>query len=205
MPLLSARGLRREVEGRLLYEALDIELTENERLGVTGPSGSGKTLLLRALAALDPCEGARLSLRGRSLEDIGPTAWRAALLYVGQRPPRGSDSPADWAERIAGLAAQQGRPSSDPLTHARALELPEATWSAPWSQLSGGEGMRALLALALSREPDALLLDEPSAGLDAARVQALERALAGRSGVVVSHDRALLERLCGRVITLGAP
>jgi phosphate-transporting ATPase len=157
-------------------------------LGLRGASGSGKTRLLRAIADLDPCEG-RLWLDGRERHQLSGPAWRAQVGYLPAEPGWWAHTVAEhfacWPDQAANLAA---------------LNLPAGLGDAPISRLSTGERQRLALLRALARQPRALLLDEPTAGLDVENVAAVEALLAshrrqGLTMIWVSHDPAQLARV----------
>lgn len=129
-------------------------------------------------------------------------AWRARVMLVPQHPPVLSCTPAELLERVVALQVH-GAVGERP-----GLGLDEELWGRPWTQLSGGERQRVLLAIALALRPRVLLLDEPTSALDEASRSLVERALAEHAGadgasIWVSHDRAQLSRVCGRVLELG--
>ncbi len=200
--ILSARGLTRRVGDRVLFAGLDLEVGPGLACRVAGPSGSGKTQLLRCLARLSPLDEGTVTLGGRTSEAWGAPAWRAEVCYVAQRPPSLAGTAAEQVARVAGLAAQRGREAEDPVPIAERWGLPASAWRQPWTELSGGEQQRAWLALVLSRRPAVLLLDEPTSALDPEATVAVERTLAGRAVVWVTHDAAQAERVGGVAVRL---
>jgi putative ABC transport system ATP-binding protein len=195
-------GLRLRRGERVVLDGFDLRLEPGEVVAVQGPSGSGKTSLLRALAALDPIDSGRVTLDGRAAEDWGAPAWRARVRLVPQAVPGLPGTPRELA---AAVSTYRAAPSGgDPVALAAGWGLPEARWDQPWSRLSGGEQQRALLALALCRPCDVLLLDEPTSALDPAAAAAVEASLAGRAAVWVTHDAEQALRTCRRVLTLEA-
>jgi len=187
-----------------------LRVEQGEFLAVAGPNGGGKTTLLRIVLGLErPQEGtARLfgepasSLRGRSR--IG---------YLAQRAQLGIDSPVTVREVVtAGRVPRRGLigplRSEDRLQVARAIErvgLADRA-SAPLSTLSGGLQQRAFIAKALAGEPELLVLDEPTAGVDvdaqealAALLEELHRDL--RVTILfVSHEFGAVERFVDRLV-----
>lgn len=200
--MLSVRGLRRSVHDRVVWRDVTFEVAAGETVVVQGPSGSGKTLLLRALAALDPVERGVVMLDGKTPADWGPMAWRSEVLWVPVVRAVLPGTPGDLAEEVAGYAAQRGRPAGQPVELAREWGLPESAWAQDWASLSGGEAQRALLALAMSRRPRVLLLDEPTGALDPDAKAAVERSLSACTAVWVTHDREQAERVGDRVVEL---
>ena len=173
----------------LLFRHVDLALDPRERLGIVGPNGVGKTTLLDVLA------GRRTPVEGRVV-----TGSTVRLAVYDQR----GDS-LDPTKRVREAVAG---PSRQPdWTDARLLEAfwfdDDAQW-APISLLSGGERRRVQLLLTLATKPNVLLLDEPTNDLDLDTLRALEDFLDDWPGalVVVSHDRAFLERTVTDVLVL---
>jgi ATP-binding cassette subfamily F protein uup len=172
-----------------LFQHLDLALDPRERLGIVGPNGAGKTTLLDVIA------GRRTPRAGRVV--TGSTVRLAVYDQRGES----LDPALRVREAVAG-------PTRKPdWTDARLLEAfwfdDDAQW-APIGLLSGGERRRVQLLLALAKKPNVLLLDEPTNDLDLDTLRALEDFLEDWPGalVVVSHDRAFLERTVADVLVL---
>lgn len=188
-PVLSARGLR-----RLLVGPLDLDVAPNESVCITGPSGSGKTLLLRALADLDPHDGAVL-LDGVEQRAVPAPQWRRKVALLGAESRW-------WAPRVG-----DHFPSG---TLGPVADVGFGAEVAGWDieRLSSGERQRLALLRVLALDPRVLLLDEPTANLDddnAARVERLIeqwRRGDGRGVIWVSHDRGQVRRVCDRHLEL---
>ena len=174
------------------FPPLTFEVAHGECLAVEGPSGSGKTRLLRAIADLDPVQG-DVYLDGALCAGMSGTAWRRLVRYAAAEPVW-------WTDTV-----EEGLPN-DPKSLSRlhrimrSLALAPLLLSRPIALLSTGERQRFALARALLDEPHVLLLDEPTAALDAANAGLVEemiryQLLAQRIVLLVSHDRGLSARL----------
>ena len=192
--LFSVRGLRR------LHLAASFDLGAGECVALRGPSGSGKTQLLRALADLDPNEGAVL-LDGTPREAMSAPVWRGRVVYLAAEPGW-------WADTV-GEHFPEWRAA---VSLAERLGLPADCSAWPIQQLSTGERQRLALVRALISVPPpgprVLLLDEPTGGLDeaakaAAEVLIAERRAATAMGVLwVTHDTAQARRIARRWLLL---
>ncbi len=172
-------------------EPVSFDLAAGECVALRGPSGAGKTLLLRALADLDPNEGA-LSLDGTPREKIPAPLWRRRVGYVPAEPGW-------WSEKLGDhfqdWAAQAGP--------ARRLRVSPDAARRRVSQLSTGERQRLALLRALEHRPEVLLLDEPTGPLDeesTAAVEALlrEKQANGLAILWVTHDKRQAARVATR-------
>jgi len=189
---------------RTLWGGLDLEIRAGERIALVGPNGSGKTALLDALAGwLEPTRG-RLVRPPR--DQVG---------VIAQFPEFQLFAPTVLEDVRFGIARRgRPRPSRESVEAraraalARAGLDPEQFASRAPDGLSLGERRRVALAGVLATEPLALLLDEPTAGLDASGTAALLSALgeAGERGaalVVATHDPRIAARLGARTVWLG--
>ena len=190
----NADGLR--IQGLSIGALKDVSLDvgPGEIVCLSGESGSGKTRLLRAIADLEPHEGeVRLGEERRS--EMAAHCWRGRVMLV---PAESSW----WADRVIDHFMD---PAPESLA---AFGFDESALEWEVGRLSSGEKQRLAVLRALSHEPRALLLDEPTANLDAETARAVEDWLCEhvrehRIPVIwVAHDRAQIERVADRHFTI---
>lgn len=173
---------------------LSLSLQPGDNLVLSAPSGTGKTLLLRALADLDVHDG-QISLQGQPQSEYSPAEWRSKVAYL----PAES---AWWAEKVG-----EHFSDSDTVNWAQ-LGFDDSVLDWSVSRLSSGERQRLAILRMMLMRPKVLLLDEPTANLDAentAKVEALISAYmqeADAAAIWVSHDRAQQQRLGARLVIL---
>ena len=213
-PLVSARGMGRRIGTRWLWRHLDLDLMGGEALAITGSSGSGKTLLLRSLAGLEPATEGEIAAEGRALETWSMPVYRARVTYVAQRAFTLEGTVEDALRRPFQFGVHRAKPfpGERALQALRAVGRDEGFLSVAGASLSGGEGQIVALLRALLLDPQVLLLDEPTASLDADTVRAVEvlvtawlAADGARAMVWTSHQDAQLDRVTNRRLHLGAP
>lgn len=178
-----------------------------------GRSGAGKSTLLRLLTRLDDPDTGHITFHDRPLPEYDVLDLRRRVQLVAQQPVLLTDSVID--EVRAGRPQLDDRDASALLSR---VGLPASFAHRATAGLSGGERQRLCLARSLALEPEVLLLDEPTAALDAASATAIENTLRdqvqqGRTVVLVSHNTDQVRRIAdlvtvldhGRVIVTGAP
>jgi phosphate-transporting ATPase len=191
-PLLQVRDLQTKI-----LKPMSFSLAAGECIAVRGPSGAGKTLMLRAIADLDPNQGL-VSLEGRDRSTIPGPEWRRLVGYVPAEP--------GWWTETVGQHFGEWDAAAAVLTD---LGFPEEAKSWPIARLSTGERLRLALVRALIIRPKVLLLDEPTAALDAASVAAVEsliatRIRAGLAVLWVTHDAEQARRIARRQLVVEA-
>ncbi|MBW3552249.1 MAG: ABC transporter ATP-binding protein [Gemmatimonadetes bacterium] len=216
--LLAAEGLTRRYGERVVVDVAHLAISRGEVLAVLGPNGAGKSTLFRLLLLLERPDAGRVLLDGRPVEPGDENA-RRRLAGVFQRPHLFSGTVRDnlrFGLAAAGVRRSEWRARTDRVAGELGLA---GLVDARVGRLSGGEAQRVALARALVLEPDVLLLDEPTAGLDATIRRRFREELGGvlreRAGAVVliTHDAAdafdLADRVAvmegGRIAQVGTP
>lgn len=196
-----------------VFEAIDFTVAEGECVALTGPSGAGKSTLLRSLYANYLPSAGRILVRHRDttidLVAAEPRQQlemrRETIGYVSQFLRVIPRIPAE--DVVAEAAVAGGAAPEEALAQARRLlgrlNLPEELWTVPPATFSGGEQQRVNIARGLIRPFPILLLDEPTASLDAAnRAVAVELILEakarGAAIVAICHDEDVRAAIADR-------
>jgi ABC-type Mn2+/Zn2+ transport system ATPase subunit len=204
-PILTGRTLSFGYNRRALFEPLSFDVHRGEILGIVGPNGSGKTTLLRTiLGLLKPLHGHLDRQTGLSIS------------YVPQRDRIDAILPVTALEVVLmGRAARAGpfqraqRVDLDVGRRAQAVLGAESLSHQLFRNLSGGQQQRVLLARALAADPDLLVLDEPTAGMDMASEAAILEFLhnlnraQGVTILIVTHLLPIVLNLATSIMLLG--
>ena len=183
---------------------LTATITAGEVVALTGPSGCGKSTALAVLLGFVTPTTGSVTVGGRPLSDVDRDEWRRKLAWVPQRP-----------QLFAGTVRDNitlGDPDADPAAVRRAataaaLDVPlDTALSDDGAGVSAGQRQRIALARALLRDTPIVLLDEPTANLDAGTaaevMTAIRRLARGRTVVIAAHRPELIA-LADRIIPLG--
>jgi putative ABC transport system ATP-binding protein len=210
--LLRATGLGRRIADAWIWRGVDVQLQVGENLAILGPTGAGKSLLLRCLAGLDAADEGRIVVDDRPLDEWRMPSYRARVVYLHQRPALWEGTVEDNLRAVFRLAAHRSRgyDRSHGLRWLAAFDRDEAFLGKATAELSGGEAEIVALIRALGVEPSVLLLDEPSASMDATATRQAEELLKrwvhdapNRASVWTSHDADQVRRVADRTLTLG--
>jgi zinc transport system ATP-binding protein len=210
-PVIAVRHGVVAYDDRPVLRDVSLTVTPGEVVAILGANGSGKSTLIRAVLGLVPLAGGTVDLFGVALRRFRD--WHR-IGYVPQRMGAGSGVPATVAEVVgSGRLARRGvlRPAgaADRAAVDRALTAVGLADRAgdPVATLSGGQQQRTLIARALAGEPELLVLDEPTAGVDAASQAAFTEALAdflgtGGTALLVAHELGPLAALISRAVVV---
>ena len=158
--VIAIEGLRVRRGGRLVLDDLSVSVPAGAVTGLLGPNGSGKTTLIRAIVGVQIVEGGTVTVLG---DQAGSPALRSRVGYVTQAPSVYGDLTV--GENLRYFAKVLGAPRAKVAEVLATVDLEWAEAQTTWT-LSGGERARVSLATALLNDPDLLVLDEPTVGLD---------------------------------------
>ncbi len=211
-PILEVRNFYKSFGDKSIHEGTSFKLRKGECLGLLGGSGTGKSVVLRALIGLETADSGEVVYKGQVLSDLSEKDWfpiRKNIAYVFQNgalfdslsvyenlafPLRrhSSFSEADIKKRIQKILGD--------------LDLPHAEQLFP-AELSGGMQKRVGLARALMLEPEIVLFDEPTAGLDPKNTIVIQDTILklkelGYTSIFVTHDMPSALKVCDRILLL---
>ena len=205
--VLTVAGLRKSYGGHEVVAGIDFALARGECFGLLGPNGAGKTTTLRCCLGLTAADAGEITLTGEAV----PRCARQARMKVGVVPQFDNlDPDFSVAEnllvfgRYFGIGDEETRARIPALLEFAGLSGKE---DARLSTLSGGMKRRLTLARALVNDPELLLLDEPTTGLDPqARHMVWERLKRllneGKTILLTTHFMDEAERVCDRLMIL---
>ena len=206
-PAVRAEGLRKSYGPRVAVDGVTLQVRRGECFGFLGPNGAGKTTTMRMLACLSSRDGGTLEVLGLD-PDRDPRRLKALLGVVPQEV--NLDLELTVLENMLVYARYFGMPRR--LAHERAMELLRFVdlherAADTVVRLSGGMQRRLQIARALINDPEMILLDEPTTGLDPqARRLVWERLrdlrARGTSVVITTHYMDEAERLCDRLVVI---
>jgi phospholipid/cholesterol/gamma-HCH transport system ATP-binding protein len=222
--LIDVRGVHYSIDGRAIFETLDLTVRRGRITGIMGPSGTGKTTLLRLMTAQIPADSGQVLVWGRDLATLSSAEVFALRKRMGMLFQNGALlTDMDVFENVA-FPLREHTDLPEPLlrtlvlTKLQAVGLRGAAELMP-AELSGGMARRVALARAIVMDPELLIYDEPFVGLDPISrgmivrlIRQMNEAL-GITSVVVSHDVPELAAIAhdsyllsgGRVVAQGTP
>ena len=204
-PVISLRDVSFSYDGMRVIENADVTVRDREWACVVGPNGGGKTTLLKLVLGLVQPEAGEVRVFGGS-----PERARLRVGYMPQRVQHDPQFPVTVTDVVlmGRLGRRLGGPYSKADREAAQVALEEVALAElakrPFSALSGGQQQRVLIARALACEPDLLLLDEPTANIDAlveTKLFEILQALNARMTILMaSHDLGFVSSLADSVI-----
>jgi putative ABC transport system ATP-binding protein len=213
--LLQIQDLGRKIQGRWIWQQLNLVVQPGERWAIAGPAGAGKSLLLRAIAALDPVQAGQILFQGQPLSESSIPHYRTRVLYLHQRPALLEGTVEQNLQFLDRLQTHHHLPTYKTqkpqiVGYLEHLGRTADFLQRPVAALSGGEAQIAAFLRALCCTPTLLLLDEPTASLDAAATEQFEQLLhrwqqqdSQRAYLLVSHDPQQRQRLTEQQLVLG--
>lgn len=191
--------------GHTLLRGISLDVRPGELTGLIGPNGAGKSTLLKVLAGYRRPDRGTVSWNGREL-----ASWSAAERGAtgGYLPQQSGPAWSYSVREIVALGASRAPERALPVEGLLAGHALDRLAERRWTELSGGERARTMLAAVMATRPAIILADEPGASLDirhrldlVTRLKALAREAVV---VVVMHDLDLAARFCDRIVLLDA-
>ena len=208
MKLVEAEGLYKRFGDFTAVDHVGFSVARGEVVGFLGPNGAGKSTTMKMLAGFLEPDAGRARIGGHDVTE-NPLAARAMLGYLPEGAPAyGEMSVADFLAFVGRMRGLRGRALGSRLAEmAERVRLTEV-WNRQVDNLSKGYKRRVGIAQALVHDPDVLILDEPTDGLDPNQkheMRTLIGSIAATKAIIVStHILEEVEAICNRAIIIAA-
>ncbi len=211
-PVIEVSALNFHRQRAAILSDVSLRVERGEFLGVIGPNGGGKTTLLRVLLGLESGYTGEVKILGERPSE--GTGWRTKVGVVPQNrdyPPRFPVLVREIVEmgtRAHGASRLSRETRRERVMHALQRVGAETLAERPLWQLSGGQKQRVFVARALASEPELLLLDEPTVGVDAQGQDLLLKWIAEwrndsrLSVVLITHDIGVIAPIADKIACL---
>ena len=191
--MIEAKNIGKSYGDRTIIESLSIRIQRGDRIGIVGPNGAGKTTLINLLTGADAPDSGTIRL-GANIEMATLDQHRESL-----------DPKSTLMEALTGGRGDHVMVGGKPkhvVSYMKDFLFAQEQMRTPLEVLSGGERGRLMLARALAKPSNLLVLDEPTNDLDLETLDVLEEMLGDYEGTVIliSHDRDFLDRVVTSVI-----
>jgi ATP-binding cassette subfamily F protein uup len=191
--VIEAKNISRTYGDRKIVDGFSIRVQRGDRIGIVGPNGAGKTTLIEMLTGANPPDGGSVRF-GANIEMATLDQHRESL-----------DPKSTLTEALTGGRGDHVMVGGKPkhvVGYMKDFLFSEEQQRTPLEALSGGERGRLMLARALAKPSNLLVLDEPTNDLDLETLDVLEEMLGDYDGTVIliSHDRDFLDRVVTSVI-----
>ncbi|PLX83025.1 MAG: multidrug ABC transporter ATP-binding protein [Desulfuromonas sp.] len=204
--LIEVDGLRKEFGSLCAVDDLSFSVPRGEVLGFLGPNGAGKSTTMKMLTGFLAPTAGTASICGADITRQ-PIVAKAHLGYLPEGAPLYPEmTPATLLSFIAGVRGYTGEKKTQRLAELAALMHLEPVWKQPIETLSKGFKRRVGLAQAILHDPDVLILDEPTDGLDPNQkheVRQLVQTMAEQKAIIVStHILEEVDAVCTRAMVI---
>lgn len=222
--MLKINNLHFSYSDEPLLEDISFEVKPAEKVGIIGPNGSGKSTLIKLIAGLiNPLKG-KIEIDGGLISDVNRKMLAKKMAYVPQSVDIKFNFPVYDVVAMGRFPYSENLIMHDKLSEQVVLDAIlkmnlEKLQRRNFSELSGGEKQRTIIASALAQQSNLLLLDEPTSALDFKHQQEIFMLLKelctqqGKTVLVVTHDINLAAQFCdklimihnGKVVIMGKP
>jgi lactose/L-arabinose transport system ATP-binding protein len=206
-PSLTLRSIKKRFGNTETIHGIDLDIEEGEFVVFVGPSGCGKSTLLRMIAGLEEVTEGAITIRGRDVTHLAPSARCVAMVFQSYAlyPHMTVMENLTFGMRMRGVAKETIKQKVDMAVEM--LRLQPYLDRKPGA-LSGGQCQRVAIGRALVQEPDVFLFDEPLSNLDAelrlktrVEIAALHKRL-GKTMIYVTHDQVEAMTLADKIVVL---
>jgi phospholipid/cholesterol/gamma-HCH transport system ATP-binding protein len=208
---IEVRGLRKSFGRKLVLDGIDIDVGEGESLVVIGGSGSGKSVMVKCILGLLPPDSGSIKIDGAEVGDLAATDRRLLMQKIGMLFQGAAlfDSLLVWENVAFGLIQGRGMERQHAkqiaLEKLAAVGLGAEVGELRPAELSGGMQKRVALARAIAAEPQIIIFDEPTTGLDPIMADVINGLIVkcvrdlGATAISITHDMASTRKIADRV------
>ena len=212
--IISISDLHKSFEGRKVLRGIDLEAMQGESLVILGGSGSGKSVLLKSIIGLRRPDRGQVQIESHNITAMSESSKYKLISNFGVLFQGNAlfDSVTVWENVVFGILQnnEMGRQKAKELAMEalRAVNISEEVMHSYPSELSGGMQKRVALARAISKKPNILIFDEPTAGLDPIMTDTVDELILklvnnlGATAIVVTHNVYSAMRIANKIAVI---